>query len=120
MLCHGSCGRQSGAFLQQLDGDAVRRAHERHAAVARRPVDDHAVLGETAARRIDVVHLVGKVPERAARTVRLWIPVLGELDLRGLVTRRRQEHQREAPLGIVVAAHFAQAERVAVELQGLA
>ena len=35
--------RQRRALLQQLDRDVVRRAHERHAAVARRTVDRDAV-----------------------------------------------------------------------------
>jgi hypothetical protein len=36
---HGSAGSQGRAALQQLDRDQIGRAHERHAAVARRSAD---------------------------------------------------------------------------------
>src|SRR4029077_359774 len=45
--------RQPFAGLQQLDGDAVRRADEGHAAVTRRAVDRHAVGGKSAPGVVD-------------------------------------------------------------------
>ena len=74
---------------------------------------------EPAARGVDVLDLVGEVAERAADAVLLGVPVVGQFDLRRVVAGRGQEHQREAALRIVVTAHFAQAERVAVEAQRL-
>ena len=47
--------RQRGALLQQLDRDRVGRAHEGHAAVARRAVDGHAERLQVRAGGVDVV-----------------------------------------------------------------
>src|SRR5271170_36527 len=56
----GFGGRQRTPGLQQLDGDAVRRADESHAAVTRRAVDRYAAGDEGAASVVDVVHGVGE------------------------------------------------------------
>jgi len=82
-------------------------------------VDRHAVIHQPLAGGIDIVDLVGQVAERTADAVLLGVPVVGELDLRLLVARGGQEHEREAPLLVVVAPDLAQAEGVAVEAQGL-
>ena len=47
--------RQRVAVLQQLDRDAVGRAHERHLALARRPVDGDAVRDQRVAGVVDIV-----------------------------------------------------------------
>jgi hypothetical protein len=78
----GSVGASAAAFLQQLDRDLIRRAHERHAAVARRPADRHTAFHQPAAGRVDVVYLVGQVPEVAAARVAFRVPVVRQLDLR--------------------------------------
>ena len=81
---HGSAGASAAPCLQQLDGNVVRRAHEGHVAVARRPEDGHAVIGEALAGRVDVIDRVGQMAEIAAAAVAFRIPVVGELDLRRL------------------------------------
>src|SRR3954454_24664900 len=55
--------RQRLAGLQQLDGDAIRRADESHTAVTRRSVDRHAVGDKDIAGVVDVVHGVCEMPE---------------------------------------------------------
>src|SRR6185312_13347124 len=55
----GFLGRLRLALLQKLDRMLVGRTHERHVAVARRPVDGDAALLQLLAGRIDVVDLVG-------------------------------------------------------------
>src|SRR3546814_11375993 len=68
--------RQRLALLQQLDGDAVGRAHEGHVAVARRAVDDDAAVLEALAGRVDVVDQIGEVAEVAPALVVLAVPVV--------------------------------------------
>src|SRR5690606_17706876 len=107
------------AGLQQLDRDQVWRAHEGHVAVARRPVDGHAHRLQVRALRVDVVHPEREVAEVAGTAVVLVrTPVPGQLDLRIRAVRCRQEHEREAPLFVVLASHLAQAEAFAIEAQG--
>src|SRR3954452_3202696 len=48
--------RQRLAGLQQLDGDAIRRADESHTAVTRRAVDRYAMGDKGVAGVVDVVH----------------------------------------------------------------
>src|SRR5688500_70702 len=91
-------GRQRPAFLQQLDGNVVGRAHECHVPVARRPVDRDAVILQALAGGIDVVHRLGEVTRVTAASVRLRLPVIGELFLRAFVARRREIYQRELAL----------------------
>src|SRR5690349_8609332 len=103
---HGRPGlpwRKRTVFLQQLDGDVVGRAHEGHAAITRRAIDQHTVLLQSLASGVNVVHGVGQVTEVAAAAVTLGLPVVRELYLRGVITRRRQEDQRELSLRVVVA-----------------
>src|SRR5690606_38960571 len=75
------------------------------------------VLLEPLACRVDVIHLVGEMPERAADLVVLGIPVVRELDLRLLIARRGEKYEREPPFLILRPPHFPQAERIAEELQ---
>ena len=96
-----------------------RGADERHAPVARWAIDGHAMLAEALACRVDVLDGVGQMAEIAAPTVGLGIPVMGELDLRALITRGAQEDQRVASLRVVAARQFKQSERVPIEVQGL-
>src|SRR3546814_8093927 len=63
-VLHGGPGllrRQRLSLLQQLDGDAVGRAHEGHVAVARRAVDGDAAVLEALAGGVDVVDEIGEV-----------------------------------------------------------
>src|SRR5262249_42515761 len=73
-------GRQSGTLLQEFDGLPVGRAHERHYAVARRPVDGDASFHQTVAHRIDVVDLEGEMAEIARLAVVLGVPIIGEFE----------------------------------------
>src|SRR6266853_2921579 len=71
------------ALLQQLDRMQIRRANEGHVAVARRTVDGDALLHQPVAGRVDVVDLIGEVPEIAVLAVFLLVPIVGELDQGG-------------------------------------
>src|SRR5690348_7162732 len=102
--------RQRVAGLQQLDGNAVRRANEGHAAVTRRAVDRHAVGNEGVAGVVDVVYGVGEMPEIAATGVRLGIPVVGELHGSRFIAGCGEEHVGVAALLVRTAAELAQAE----------
>ncbi len=111
--------RQRRAFLEQLDRDVVRRADERHLAVARRPIDRDARVAQPLAQRVDVVDLVRDVAEVAAARVFLGVPVVRELDRAVLLARWCHENEREAPGFVVDAAHLLQAELVAIEVERL-
>ncbi len=56
--------------------------------------------------------------EIAPFAVFLRVPVVGELDLGVVVAGRREEDQRESACFHVLAAELAEAELVAVEVQG--
>src|SRR5579883_1795548 len=58
------------AALEQLDRLPVGRLHEGHPPVARRAEDRDALGPQLLAGRVDVVDLVGEVPEEPARRVR--------------------------------------------------
>src|SRR4051812_6124954 len=105
----GFGGRQCFAGLEYFDGDAIRRANEGHLAVARRAVDRHAVGDEGVAGVVDVVHLVGEMPEIAAAGVGLGIPIVGEFDGSLLVTGDGEEHVGVAAFFVRTAAELAQA-----------
>src|SRR5690606_26105572 len=106
-------------LLQQLDRDVVRRAHERHASVAWRPVDRHAHVHQALARRVDVVDLVRDVPEVPSLAVLLGIPVVRQLELRILLALGRDEHEW-IPAGLVYrASQLLQTELAAVEIERL-
>src|SRR2546421_672929 len=83
----GLLRRQRRALLQDLDRMAVRRAHERHIAVARRPIDRDSGLHQLLASRIDIVHLVGEVAEMPRFAIVFGIPIVGEFDERRLAGR---------------------------------
>src|SRR6185437_9056873 len=108
---------QRFAPLQQLDGDQIRRADEGHVAIARRSVDRDTLLHEVRAGRIDVLDLIRQMAEIAPAGIALRIPVVGELDLRGVVTGGCEKHQREATLLIIHAAQLAQPEGNAIEAE---
>ena len=106
----------------------IRRAHERHHAVARRPVDGDAGLHEAVAERIDVVDLVGEMAEIARFAVVLAVPVIGQLDQRRLavagalgdqvaVGRGGEEYQGVLVLVVDPPADFLQPQLVAVEIE---
>src|SRR3569833_2791090 len=82
--CPGFPGRLRLALLQQLDRMLVWRTDEGHDAVARRPVDGDPALLQLLAGRIDVIDLVGEVPEVPRLAVVLGVPVEGQLDTRGI------------------------------------
>src|SRR5690606_31854400 len=63
------------------------------------------------------VDLVRDVAEVAPAGELLGIPVVGQLDLRGLVTGRREEDQRVAPGLVLVASELLEPELVAVEVE---
>jgi hypothetical protein len=87
----GSVGRQRCALLQQFDRDRVGRAHEGHAAVARRAVDGHAQRSQVRAGGVDVVDAEGEVAEVARAAVVFVVVVEGQLDLRLGILRRRRD-----------------------------
>ena len=61
---------------------------------------------------VNVVDAVGEVAEIAAAVIARLVPIVGELDLGGLVARRGEEDQREAALLIVHPPQLAKAEQL--------
>src|SRR5215469_4544308 len=100
--------RERATFLQQLDGDVVRGAHEGHVSIARWPQDGDAVIGEALTGGVDVIHGVGEMAEVTPAGVVFGIPVVGELDLRALIAGSREKHQRVAALRIVPARELSE------------
>ncbi len=80
-------------------------------------VDGHAGIEQPLADSVDVVDAVGQVPEIAAFTIFLGIPVVRQLDLRFFIPGRRQEHERESPLLAVVTPELNEPQLVAVKIQ---
>ena len=121
---HGSCGGLARRPLQQLDGDVVGRLDESHVAVTRRAVDGDARIHQLLAGGIDVVDLVGEMPEIPAAGIDLGIPVIGQLEKRRFGLRGRisipgccQEHESVASLLVVDAPDFHEAEFRHVEVE---
>ena len=101
----GSAGSSGSPFcnssMEMLSGERKKC----HVPVARRHVDGNAGIHCFLANRVDVVDLVGQVPEITPTLVFLAIPVVGQLDQRRAfrpdlfqVFRRRQVDQRELAL----------------------
>src|SRR5205823_885817 len=61
--------RQRIAFLQQLDRMLIRRANERHIAVARRAIDRHAAFHQSLANGVNIVDLISEMTEIACLAV---------------------------------------------------
>ena len=106
----GFGGRQRLPGLQDLDGDAVWRADESHAAIARRASDRDAVRRKRGAGFVDVVDGISEMPEIAPARVALLIPVMGKFDGRCLIAGGGEEDVGVAALFVGAAADFAQAE----------
>ena len=101
------------AVLQQLDGNAVGRAHEGHMAIAWRAIDRNACIHQPLARRVDIIDVIGEMTEIAPTGIFLGIPVVGEFDFgNAFLPRRGQEDQREAALFIGKATHFLHPEQL--------
>jgi hypothetical protein len=111
--------RLGAPLLQQLDRNVVGRADEGHVAVPRRAVDGDAVLHQPLAGRVNIVDLESEVPEVPPFAVRLWIPIIRELDLGVLVAWRSKIVERVAPVRILRAPHFLEPELVAIEIERL-
>src|SRR5579863_940037 len=104
--------RQRTTGLEQLDGNAVRRADEGHATVSRRAVDGYAAGDEGVAGVVDVVDGVGEMAEIAAAGVRLGIPVVREFHGSRFVAGCGEEDVGVAALLVGTAADLAQAEHL--------
>jgi hypothetical protein len=59
---------------------------------------------------------VTKIPPAG---VLLRVPVIGQFDLGGVITRRTQKHQREPAPGNFLAALLHQPKLVAIKIEGL-
>jgi len=103
-------------MLQQFDRYVVRRAHECHAAIARRPVDRYTVIKQTLTGRVNVIHCIGKMAEVSTALQYLGIVVIGQFDLRRVIARGCQENEGETATWIVYPSEFGQAKLVAVEI----
>ena len=122
----GLARRQVLALLQQLDGDPVRRADERHVAVPWRAVDRHAAIDQALANLVDIAHPIRQMPEMTAVAGQriIAVPVIGQLDDRRLGLLRRFDVIRGGKENIGVAAlltlrpaRFDHAQQVAEEVQ---
>src|SRR6056297_3076273 len=109
----GFLRRQRIAFLQELDRDVVRRAHECHVSVTRRSVDRDTIVHQMLAHVVNVVDAVGEMAEMPAvrRQALVTIPVIGQFDRTFLLAFGRHEDKREAPLFIVGAPCLLEAEQ---------
>ena len=67
--------------------------------------------------RINVIDFVCQMAERPTDAVVLWIPVVGQLDLRVVVAWCGEKHEREPAFLALGASELAQSERIAIELQ---
>src|SRR5690242_13012185 len=92
--------------------------------VTRRAVDGDAAIHEPFAGVVDVLHPIGEMTEVAATFVVLGVPIVGELHHRRLIllraleiVRRTEKDEREAPALILDAAHFFEAQQIAIEMQ---
>src|ERR1700733_1849590 len=121
------CRRFRIALLQELDRMQIRRADERHLAVARRTIDGDAEFHQALAGRIDVVDLVSEVAEITILAVFFLLPIVGEFDQRraaslglfqqALIFGRAQKYQREFCFVVVDAPDLLQSERILIEFQ---
>src|SRR5690606_16615652 len=101
---------------------AVRRSDEGHVAIAGRAVYGDAVVHQLLAKRMDVVHFIGKVTEVAAARIIFGIPVVGQFDTWRLagasgidITRGGEEDQREPALLVFGTTDLLQPEKVRIE-----
>ena len=103
MLFHGSAGSSDPPICNSSTDTLSGRAHEGHVPVPRRPVDHHPRLLQLLAHGVDVLHLVGEMPEVPAvrRQPLVPVPVVGQLHRRLRLPLRRHEHQREPPLVVL-------------------
>ena len=76
--------------------------------VARRPVDDHAVVHQVLAGFVDVIDVIGQMPEMPAVGGQPFVavPVIGQLELGRVRRGRAHEDKGEPPSFAVVAALF--------------
>src|SRR5690554_5234922 len=122
----GLLGLQCITFLQQFNGDIIRRADKGHMAITGRAIDGYAFGLELLAQLIDIIHPERQVPEIAATGVLLRIPVVGQLHHwrltfpgTGLVFRSGQEHQCKAALLAVFTGDFHHTQQVAEEVESV-
>ena len=70
------------------------------------------------ANGVDVCDFIGQVTEIAPAAVCLWVPIVGELDLRCVVTGGTEEDERKAASLRLTTPHLLQTDRLAVEGEG--
>ncbi|EAU42155.1 lactoylglutathione lyase [Fulvimarina pelagi HTCC2506] len=110
--------------MQQLERNSVGGLDEGHMPVARRPIDDDAVVHQFLTGAVDIIDRKSEMAEIASAGVFFRVPVVGELHQRSLgVFRLRQvvgggeEYEREAALFTLFAIGLHQAELVAVKVE---
>ncbi len=95
-------------MLKELDRNVVGCSDKGHPSVAWRPVDCYSALEQSAARLVDIVHLIGEMTKIAASSITFLVPVPGELDLAALIARDAKEDQRVPALLVVNPAALAE------------
>lgn len=109
----GFLRRQVVAFLQQLDRDIVRAAHESHMAIPWRTIDRDTCIHQLLAHLVDIFDAVSQMTEMTAvrwQTV-IAVPVIGQLNRAFMLTGRSHENQREPTLVIVDTPRFFQSQQ---------
>src|SRR5437868_5875207 len=74
-------------LLKQLDGNTVRRTHERHVPIAWRPVDDDTAIHQFPAGRVDISHAIREMAEIAPAGIDFLVPIMGEFHHGRLLAR---------------------------------
>ena len=81
-------------------------------AITRRPVDRDAAVHQPLACLVDILDLVGEMPEIATLAVALFIPVIGKLHLRCFIAGSCQKDEREAARLALKALEFIQPDQL--------
>lgn len=88
--------REAFALLQDFERNTVGRTNEGHVTVTRRPVDHDAILLKVGTEVVNIVDLIGQVPEIAAAGVIFGVPIVGEFKGRRLFSRAAETSSRAA------------------------
>ena len=85
--------------------------------IAWRTIDRDALIHQALTDFVDVVDLVGQMPKIPAIRIGFDVPVVGQLDLRDVVSRRCEKDQGKAAGFDIVAVELFETELLAIEFE---